>query len=193
MAEAEEAHTRVRREPVAERRRWDGVAAVIATFIGLLALAVSGYTAYLQRRQLRAQVWPHLEIKYSSVEHRFFVVNQGTGPARVTGMRVTSGGTVIRSWDDALRLAGFTEGEGTTRSSFHQAVLSADKEFTLLHAAEDDASRARFAELFPRRPHALDITVCYCSVLDECWIAGLTEPARDSDGCPIPQAERFKE
>src|SRR3569833_993373 len=47
-------------------RDWDALAAVIASFIGLLALAVSGYTAYVQREQLRAQVWPRLEIDYSS-------------------------------------------------------------------------------------------------------------------------------
>ena len=29
------------------RRDWDAVAAVIAAFVGLLALCVSGYTAYL--------------------------------------------------------------------------------------------------------------------------------------------------
>ena len=43
------------------RRDWDGLAAVIAAFVGLLALLVSGYTAYLQRQQVRAQVWPYLD------------------------------------------------------------------------------------------------------------------------------------
>ena len=31
--------------------------AVIATFVGLCALCVSGYTAYMQRQQVRAAVW----------------------------------------------------------------------------------------------------------------------------------------
>jgi uncharacterized membrane protein YebE (DUF533 family) len=42
--------------PVAKPgRKWDAYAAVIASFIGLLALAGSGYTAYVQRQQVRAQ------------------------------------------------------------------------------------------------------------------------------------------
>lgn len=48
---------------------WDAVAAIIAAFIGLLALLVGGYTAYIQRQGVqteitgvRAQVWPYLEI-----------------------------------------------------------------------------------------------------------------------------------
>src|SRR5207249_10979872 len=39
--------------------------AVIATLVGFLALCVSGYTAYMQRQQVRAAVWPILEF-YSS-------------------------------------------------------------------------------------------------------------------------------
>src|SRR5207248_1124344 len=34
--------------------------AVVATFVGFLALCVSGYTAYMQRQQVRAAVWPIL-------------------------------------------------------------------------------------------------------------------------------------
>jgi len=42
------------------RRDWNGVSAVIAALIMLPALCVSGYTAWLQRQQVRAQVWPRL-------------------------------------------------------------------------------------------------------------------------------------
>src|SRR3954469_5768792 len=72
------------------RRDWDALAAVIASFIGLLALAVSGYTAYVQREQLHAQVLPHLTIASSNVDpgSSWYVTNEGMGPARVTAMRV---------------------------------------------------------------------------------------------------------
>ena len=40
--------------------RYDAIAAVIATLVGMLALLVAGYTAYIQRQQVRAQVWPWL-------------------------------------------------------------------------------------------------------------------------------------
>ena len=38
--------------------------AVIATLVGLCALCVSGYTAYMQRQQVRAAVWPILGIRH---------------------------------------------------------------------------------------------------------------------------------
>jgi hypothetical protein len=34
--------------------------AIIATLVGFCALCVSGYTAYMQRQQVRAAVWPIL-------------------------------------------------------------------------------------------------------------------------------------
>jgi hypothetical protein len=61
-------------------RNRDAYAAVIASFIGILALAISGYTAYVQRQQLRAQVWPHLRLEFSGVHRSFSAINQGTGP-----------------------------------------------------------------------------------------------------------------
>ena len=42
-------------EPAPKKRtEWNAVAAIIAALIGLLALGVSGYTAMLQREQVRA-------------------------------------------------------------------------------------------------------------------------------------------
>src|SRR5262245_57135936 len=52
----------VQQRATTTRRNWDAYAAVIATLVGLLALVVSAFTAYVQRQQLRAQVWPHLTV-----------------------------------------------------------------------------------------------------------------------------------
>lgn len=40
--------------------------AFVATFIALLAVCVAGYTAYMQRQQVRAAVWPILEFDSSN-------------------------------------------------------------------------------------------------------------------------------
>ncbi|PYI74927.1 MAG: hypothetical protein DMF04_11625 [Verrucomicrobia bacterium] len=40
--------------------------AVIATLVGFCALCVSGYTAYMQRQQVRAAVWPILQFDHSN-------------------------------------------------------------------------------------------------------------------------------
>jgi len=52
----------------------------IATFIALLAVCVAGYTAYMQRQQVRAAVWPILEFDSSNgPDIHFTVSNKGVG------------------------------------------------------------------------------------------------------------------
>jgi hypothetical protein len=183
--------------PAKAGKNWDAYAAVIASFIGLLALAVSGYTAYVQRQQLRAQVWPHLELEFSSVMLSFWASNQGTGPARVTAMRVAVHGRPVRNWEDVEKAAGFVEAEHLLRSSFSTSVLPAGKDFVLIRPADSEQGRTRFQDLLPGHKHAITITVCYCSVLDECWTAmlGFRRIVREyaSSDCPITPEERFTE
>jgi len=179
-------------------RNWDAYAAVIASLVGLLALVVSGYTAYVQRQQLRAQVWPRLEIAYSTVEPSVFITNQGTGPAHVMAMRVTVDGKAVKNWSEVQKLAGFTEEDRLVRAGFEGRVLSAGKDYMVIKPSDNDESRAKFQELLPGKKHAITMIVCYCSVLDDCWITGLGifadgDRVLSSDACPISAAEQFHE
>lgn len=180
----------------APRRDWDAVAALVATFIGAIALAVSGYTAYVQRQQLRAQVWPQLRIDESDGLRHFQIINNGTGPARIIAARVAMGGVAVPSWWRVRKAAGYAD-ERTALSTFHNAVLPPGKEFEILKSADDDASRTKFLELLPGGKHEVSIMVCYCSVLGDCWIADMTSEKLDgraieADECPIDPDERFE-
>jgi hypothetical protein len=180
------------------RRDWDALAAVIASFIGLLALGVSGYTAYVQREQLRAQVWPHLTIGSSNVDPdtAWHVTNVGTGPARVTAMRVLVDSAPATTWLDVEKAAGYRRGEGTIRSFISRAIIPAGKEILFARPEAGDQSQLKFKDLLPDGKHTLDVTLCYCSVLDDCWVASSSDRMLDgrpitSDGCPVTVAERF--
>jgi hypothetical protein len=181
-------------------RNWDAYAALIATFIGILAVAVSGYTAHLQRQQLRAQMWPRLRLESSSVNLVFKAINQGTGPARVTAVRVMVDGKPVKTWPDVQKAAGFVDEEWLIWSTIHAAVLPADKDFTIVAPADNEQSRTRFKDLLPghQHQHAISMTVCYCSVLDDCWVARLGETRDNGDvdaegTCPIADGESFED
>jgi hypothetical protein len=180
------------------RRDWDAFAAVIASLIGLLALAVSGYTAYVQRQQLRAQVWPHVELEYSNVNLGFFANNQGTGPARVIAMRVAVDGAPRKTWSDVRKVAGITDDKRLSSSTLSESVLPSGKVFTIAQPGDDEESRAAFKALLPGAKHAISVTICYCSVLDDCWVASLDAAQqngelRSRDSCPIRTVERFRD
>lgn len=185
--------------PTGKRRRdWDALAAVIASFIGLLALVVSGYTAYVQREQLRAQVWPRLVIGSANVDPDtgWSVVNAGTGPAVVTAMRVVVDGAPATTWGDITRAAGYRGGEGVTRSYISRAIIPAGKQILFARPDSGEPSQVKFKDLLPGGKHTLSITLCYRSVLFDYWVASSSDRMLDGraitdDGCPITVDERF--
>lgn len=183
-----------RRFVVRPRRDWDAYTALIATLIGLVALLVSGYTAYVQRQQLRAQVWPYLLIETGNVPPfvGFHAVNSGTGPARVMAVRVQVDGQSVKNWTEAQRVVGSEPGD-IIQSQLSDTVLPAGKDLLFFQPRDQDASEP-FQAKFLGEKHELRVSVCYCSVLDDCWmVASDTRPnaIADADACPIRSAERF--
>jgi hypothetical protein len=197
-----------RAAPLAGKRRrdWDALAAVIASLIGLLALGLSGYTAYVQGaqlraqgEQLRAQVWPHVQLGYNNTGSvGMFVTNQGTGPAQVLAMRVVVNGVAVNHWSDVKKAAGYVPGEGMIISQISGSVIPAGKEIALIQPDDQERSRTRFQELLFGGRYALEVTLCYCSVLHECWATGAnllweSNIPGPPESCPITVAERFLE
>lgn len=178
------------------RRSWDAYAAMLATMIGFLALLVSGYTAHVQRQQLRAQVWPYLVVSSGNVAPYvgLHVVNSGTGPARVSAVRVTVDHHPVKNWAGAQIALGDRPG-GLVQSTLSNTVLPAGKDLTIARPYSDDMTAA-FVASFLGDKHDLTVSVCYCSVLDECWLVTTDTVPQAIDGedaCPIPAAEQFKQ
>src|SRR3954451_624183 len=93
--------------------------AFIATFVGLCALCVSGYTAYMQRQQVRAMVWPILEFVSSNDPNiHLSLANKGVGPAIIRHVTVKVDNQPVKDWIEALeRLMGPKKPAGWIRSS----------------------------------------------------------------------------
>jgi hypothetical protein len=76
---------------------------VVATFIALLAVCVAGYTAYMQRQQVRAAVWPILEFDSSNgPDIHFTVANKAVGPAIIRHVIVRVDAQPVKNWNEAL-------------------------------------------------------------------------------------------
>src|SRR5262249_46076696 len=74
----------------------------IATFIALLAVCVAGYTAYMQRQQVRAAVWPILEFDSSNGPIRFTLANKGVGPAIIKHVILKVDNQPVKNWAEVL-------------------------------------------------------------------------------------------
>src|SRR5438270_8843573 len=77
--------------------------AVIATLVGFCALCVSGYTAHVQRQQVRAAVWPILEFYSSNApDIHFTLANKGVGPAIIRNVIVKVDDQPVKNWREVL-------------------------------------------------------------------------------------------
>jgi hypothetical protein len=71
-------------------------------------------------------------------------------------------------------------------------------ELYMFEAHDNDAGRKFFQDVQHQKNHKIGILVCYCSVLDDCWLAALgnvpdieVDADRPIDRCPIDSAQRF--
>lgn len=146
---------------------WNSLAAVIAALIGLLALGVSGYTALLQREQVRAEVWPYLQ-PAMTIEHGRLVVsieNKGVGPALVGGLRVYVDGQARRNWSEVFDALGLADLRDTRASTVNNIVIAAGETIEQIAFVDASAQRRLLGE-YGRIARVL----CYCSTLGDCWL-----------------------
>jgi hypothetical protein len=170
----------------ARRREWDGVAAIIAALVGLLALCVSGYTAYIQRQQVRAQVWPYLEVGNFDPEHALAVLNKGVGPAIVRSAQVWVDGKAQPDWKHVLNTLDIPS-HGFEDSTVNGTVLSAGERVVMIKIV-DEAVYQRFRDAATAR---LGMQLCFCSTLGECWLYSDRMPGARASQQSVEQCQNL--
>lgn len=178
--------------------------AVIATFVGVCALCVSGHTVYMQRQQVRAAVWPILEFSTGNVPNiQLTLANKGVGPAIIRHVIVKVDDQPMQNWHDVMQKLLGPGVHHFSESDMSNHVLSAGESMTILTphdlsgiplafdksnplGVEMDKARARVA-----------VEICYCSTLGECWTlrSGGAKPASTTESrqCPIPSGVTFEQ
>src|SRR5438445_359930 len=110
---------------------------VVATLIGVLAIVVAAYTAWIQRQQVRAQVWPVLEYGTSNEPQlSLSLANKGVGPAIVRHVLVIVDDQPVRDWRQALdRLLG-PGTYGFSQETITSRVVSPGERLNILQPRE---------------------------------------------------------
>jgi hypothetical protein len=177
---------------------------VIATFIALLAVCVAGYTAYMQRQQVRAAVWPILEFDSSNhPDIHFILANKGVGPAIIRHVVVKVDGQRVLNWVEALqKLVGPGE-HPYSESDMSGRVLAAGESITVFMPRDSennpilyDRSNPLYVQMNKDRQR-IEAEICYSSTLGECWTlrAGGMTPGTTTETrrCPTPSATSFQQ
>ena len=186
-----------------ETRRASRYDAIIATLVGLCALCVSAYTAYVQRQQVRAAVWPILEFDSGNGPIHFTLANKGVGPAIIRHVILKVDGQPAKNWKEALeKILGPGEHLGS-ESDMSGRVFAAGESRTVFtpHDAENnplnfDKSNPLWVKMNKERLR-VSVEICYCSTLGECWTlraSGLApSTTTEARHCPTSSAISFQQ
>lgn len=177
-----------------ERRgfNWEMLTALMAVFVGACALAVSVYTAQLQRKQIEAQAWPYLQLWRSNTERRYSISNRGVGPAQVRDMKVFIDDAEVSSWAEAFEKIAGRPLDCARESFVSRRVLAANEDVSML-----EFCNAADYQAFDAGVGRMQREFCYCSILDECWLlseraASEAEFVRKVPACPVGAAGAFR-
>jgi hypothetical protein len=177
--------------------------AVIATSVGFLALCVSGYTAYMQRQQVRAAVWPILEFDSSNGPNIHFTVsNKGVGPAIIRHVIVNVDGHPVKDWNEVLdKLLGPGKYR-YTESNITGHVFAAGESMDVFTPQDPEGNPISFDKSNPlwvkmnKDRERVEVEICYCSTLGECWTlrsGWTTSTTTETRRCPSPSATSFQQ
>lgn len=177
---------------------------MIATLIGCVAVCVAGYTAYMQRQQVRAAVWPIFEFDSSNApDIHFTLANKGVGPPLIRHVIVKVDDQPVRNWREAMEKL-LAPGEHLfSESDMSGRVLAPNESMTVVTPRDPNNNPLAFDKSNPlwvtmnKERFRLTAEICYASTLGECWTlrAGGLTPGTTTGTCrwPTPSAITFQQ
>ena len=187
-----------------ERRRAGRYDAIIATFVGFLALCVSSYTAYMQRQQVRAAVWPILEFDSSNAPDIHFILsNKGVGPAIIRQVIVKVDDQPVKNWREAMEKLLGPGDHLFSESDMNGYALAPNESITVFTARDANNNPLVFDKsnllwmTMNKERFRVTAEICYCSTLGECWTvrAGGLKPGTTTETrrCPTQSDVTFQQ
>jgi hypothetical protein len=181
--------------PVREGRvfRIDILIAVCALLMSTLATAASWWQSRVVATQLSSQVWPYVAIATTTGPNglELTVSNDGLGPAVIRSLVLAVDGKSYPTFlaaERALLGPHAPMPHGTFASIGEGSVIRIGGAITLLKIQNLPLVRA----ILPQA-NRIDLRVCYCSILGDCWmrsIRGAAEPQRVG-ACPVDGAAHY--
>jgi hypothetical protein len=188
--------------------RWvDMAVAFCAIAISVISLFIAVDNGRTERKLVAASSWPFLVfdkdenglVRGSRVV-TLSIKNAGDGPARVQSAVVRLSGRIVRTREELLsQCCGMPkstdlEGEvkvGLVTENYIVGILAAKDRLNFLAVRERPGNAALWKTF--RAMHTLSFQVCYCSVLDDCWMTDLesTTTPTPVKSCP-PRADSYR-
>ncbi len=172
------------------RLRFETVGSIMAIVVGVAALWVSWDQGRVMRQEMRASVWPALQVdgftdtSRGGLDVGMTVENAGVGPALIERITLRRQGELVADLDaiKAMVADGLEGVEANELNvSFQSAtgrILAAGARIRPFEFHFDSAGDFPLRDEFTltagsgRLTTAWSVEVCYCSSLGDCWVTG---------------------
>ena len=185
-------------------RHFDVITSIAAIFISAVSLYVAIEHGRTERQLVSANVWPFLQQilsnDYDAGKDKAIAIgfsNAGVGPAKIRSYEVSYRGQPVSSALGLLRkCCGLASDGAGVRAQLPHGMYIGTADQTVLRPGEQYpvmmvykvASAPEVPNRFRGVLSQLSFRVCYCSVLDQCWIGDLqsirVQPVRE---CKAPE------
>jgi len=165
--------------------RFDTTIAVCALLLSAIAATAAVYQTHVIAEENSASVWPYISFEFDSAPKHITLsmLNNGLGPALIRSAQVYLDGKPIDSWSSAFaRLSGNRHVYGAFSTISGEAVLRPGDKLQLF-----DARGPFDQQWLAANQKRIRFTVCYCSLLENCWLktAGpVAPPPQPIAHCP---------
>ena len=180
---------------------------IVVGACALLISAVSLFMAYrsnqLQDRMLEASIWPYLYWDNSNIDQQKNVDevslgfrNVGVGPARIESLQLSYKGQLLADYNEFVAACCKAEAAPlknwrSRTADINPAVIPAHDEIRFFAVDKSDQNTAFWDKLNLQR-YNLVARVCYCSVLDDCWLLDSSKSTPDKvRQCPAPSGVQY--
>ena len=162
-------------------RHFETVGSISAIVVGVAALYVSWDQGRVMREEVRASVWPALQVDgfasraEGDLSLGLRVQNAGVGPARVERITIRHRGELVPDLESMIAL--MPGGGDLSLQTLTGRIIAAGgtaQPFTLRY---DESLAGDAVEIMADLSDRWTVEVCYCSVLDQCWVSGQNRTA----------------
>lgn len=172
------------------------IVALAALIVSVFAVVVGAYSAFTDRTYARASVWPNLQVSTktsSEAETAVFALNihsTGIGPAIIKHAEARYKGNLVTDFSELLApMNDQFARRDWSKSSLNGLVLPPNKGQNAFRLSAPDVD---LVEQFRLDMKHLELTLCYCSVYEECWQVSKSTRAKKVEYCPASIEQKVK-
>jgi len=169
---------------------WQNTFNIASLIVAVCALFLTVSELRSSRIHNRLSVQPHLQISHTMRPDvgAIRLENAGVGPGHLRTFELFLDGKPVTSWNDFVNQIGL-QGKGQFQFSvFKSQTWIQNGTAQVLF----EVNTAEQATILNKNINRVNVSVCYCSVYNDCWVASLHKPWNTEGQCGVEKPFSYR-